>query len=110
MPSGAGAGSELPSRAGTPAPDSNAMDVDSEENSVSETPAEDGNKKGKNAAKHAKLKGKEREPVVDVSEVRLLPIRPPRMEELGRSGYYMGTSTTSFQADPCRYRGDRRYQ
>lgn len=85
MPSGAGSSSELPSRAGTPAPDTHAMDVDSEETSVSEVPAAEGSKKGKKAAKHAKLKGKEREPAVDVSEVRLLPIRPPRMEELGKS-------------------------
>jgi tRNA (adenine-N(1)-)-methyltransferase non-catalytic subunit len=85
MPSGAGSSSELPSRAGTPAPDSNAMDVDREETSVSEVPVTDGNKKGKKAVKYANLKGKDREPVIDVSEVKLLPIRPPRMEELGKS-------------------------
>ena len=74
------AGSEVPSRSGTPANDSSAMDIDSEEASAAERPpAVVESNRGKRGGK----KGKEKEPAIDVSEVRLMPLRPPRMEELG---------------------------
>lgn len=68
------------------------MDVDSEEAGAAEQPTAVEKNKGKQGKKF-KGKGKEKEPNVDVSEVRLMPLRPPRMEELGESLSNLSIST-----------------
>jgi tRNA (adenine-N(1)-)-methyltransferase non-catalytic subunit len=82
-PGAGGSNSEVPSRSGTPVNDATAMEVDSEEASAAEQPAVVEHLHGKRGTKKIKGKGKEKEPVIDVSEVKLMPLRAPRMEELG---------------------------
>lgn len=70
------------SRAGTPLGSVSGVDVDGEgeEGSMNEGVVEVEKKKG-GKGKGGKGKGKEK--AVDLSHIKLMPLQPPRMEELG---------------------------